>query len=95
MERLCAYEPCDKVFEARTHNQIYCSDEHCKLATNARIMEKYYENKRRRQGYKRICKTPGCNTPLSRYNPEEICSKCQSERKAAQNKKMLQLFRDD
>ena len=42
---ICANKDCAIDFDARTHNQKYCSDECCRLATNKRIMEKYYERK--------------------------------------------------
>jgi hypothetical protein len=47
-------------------------------------MEKYYERKARRGGAKRICRTPGCQTELSRYNESKVCGKCEAneEKKA-------------
>lgn len=90
--KICAYKPCSKEFEPRTHNQIYHTDECCKLATNERIMAKYYETKARRKGAVRICRTPGCNTQLSRYNPGKICSKCEAEEKAADKQRMLDML---
>ena len=55
----------------------YCSDECCRLATNARIMEKYYERKARLKGTVRICKSLDCETKLSRYNPSNVCGACE------------------
>lgn len=78
-QAVCAYKECGKVFTKTTHNQKYHDDECCRLATNARIMEKYYERKARRGGAKRICKTPGCQTVLSRYNASKYCAKCEGE----------------
>lgn len=69
---LCEY--CGDPFSKNSHNQKYCSEEHCRLATNERIMEKYYENKAIRQGKRRVCKTNGCETVLSRYNSDKNCS---------------------
>lgn len=76
----------------KTHNMKYCSDEHLRLATNARIMEKYYERKDRRGGKKRICSTKGCQTILSRYNESKYCSKCDAKRVHEQNKKLLDVL---
>jgi hypothetical protein len=42
---ICSNKECSKDFDAKTHNQKYCSDECCRVATNKRIMEKYYEKK--------------------------------------------------
>jgi hypothetical protein len=33
---------CKNDFEFKTHNQKYCSQQCCRVATNKRIMEKYY-----------------------------------------------------
>jgi hypothetical protein len=37
---ICANKECAKDFEPKTHNQKYCTDECCRIATNRRIMEK-------------------------------------------------------
>jgi hypothetical protein len=74
---ICANSECAKEFEAKTHNQKYCTDECCRLATNRRIMEKYYEKKAIRQGAKRECKR--CKGILSRYNESDVCSGCQKK----------------
>ena len=74
--RVCAYTECGQEFTAKTHNQRYCSDECCRLATNKRIMEKYYQRKERRKGGLRVCGSTGCITILNRYNDSEICSLC-------------------
>ena len=42
---ICAREECGIEFEQKTHNQKYCSDECCRIATNKRIMDKYYKKK--------------------------------------------------
>jgi hypothetical protein len=72
----CAYSECGVLFEPKTHNQRYHTSECCRMATNNRIMENYYERKARRQGHIRVCATEGCTTKLSRYNDEKICAKC-------------------
>jgi len=74
--RTCAYTECGIDFTAKTHNQRYCSDECCRLATNKRIMEKYYQRKERRKGGSRICSSRTCSTVLNRYNDTEVCSLC-------------------
>lgn len=72
---ICSNKECAKEFEAKTHNQKYCTDECCRIATNRRIMEKYYEKKAIKNGAHRICKN--CKTKLSRYNQSNICSTCE------------------
>jgi len=73
---ICAYDKCQgiKKFEPKTHNQKYCSDECCRIATNEKLKQAYYEKKARLAGKKRICKTKGCNVILSRYNSTNICT---------------------
>lgn len=73
----CSNSECAKNFNAKTHNQKYCSDECCRIATNRRIMEKYYEKKAIRNGAPRVCKK--CKTKLSRYNQNEVCSACEKK----------------
>ena len=72
---ICFNSECAKDFTPKTHNQKYCSDECCRIATNRRIMEKYYEKKAIKNGAPRVCKT--CKTKLSRYNQNNICSTCE------------------
>lgn len=86
--RQCQFQDCNIVFEPKTHNQKYHSDECCRLATNKRIMERYYERKARRKGGRRVCSEAGCGTILNRYNDSEICGGCLS-RKDSQNKAAL------
>lgn len=69
---LCDY--CDEPFDRKTHNQRYCSAECCRLATNERIMERYYERRDNRRGRERVCGRTGCETKLSRYNDDDYCS---------------------
>lgn len=68
---------CQQDFEFKTHNQKYCSNQCCRIATNKRIMQKYYEKRRRLSGEERIC---NCGAPLSKYNPDDTCSSCSSKR---------------
>jgi len=74
---ICANKECAKDFEAKTHNQKYCTDECCRVATNRRIMEKYYEKKAIRNGATRGCKK--CGAQLSRYNDTTLCASCQKK----------------
>jgi len=80
--RVCAHTECGIEFTPKTHNQRYHSDECCRLATNKRIMEKYYERKERRKGGRRVCETPDCGTVLNRYNDLEVCGVCSAKRTA-------------
>lgn len=72
---ICLNSECAKEFEPKTHNQKYCTDECCRIATNKRIMEKYYEKKAIKNGALRYCKN--CKAKLSRYNESSICSTCE------------------
>jgi len=83
---ICANKECSKEFIAKTHNQKYCSDECCRIATNKKIMEKYYEKKSIRSGAKRECKD--CKSQLSRYNQSNICSRCEKN-SAIKNRSIL------
>lgn len=91
--RTCAYTECGRSFEARAHNQKYCSDDCCRRSTNARLMEQYYERKERRQGLIRVCTTPGCETRLSRYNEGKICQKCEAATVRAARDNLLEMMR--
>lgn len=71
----CSNTECGKEFNAHTHNQIYCSAECCRIATNKRIKEKYHENKARLSGKDRHC---ACGVKLSRYNKSVQCSACEA-----------------
>jgi hypothetical protein len=84
--RSCQYEKCNQFYDPKTHNQKYHSDECCRLATNERIMTKYYERKARRMGNKRSCED--CGTFLSRYNDAELCASCELKGKVS-NKQVL------
>jgi len=84
---ICSNSDCKTKFEPKTHNQKYCSDECCRVATNKRIMEKYYEKKAIRNGAFRACKK--CRIPLSRYNQSEICSSCEKNLNKSNREKLL------
>lgn len=83
----CYRKECEVEFESKTHNQKYCSDECCRIATNKRIMEKYYEKKAIRNGSLRSCTK--CGGKLSRYNQNTLCSICEKNRSAKSNAKLL------
>jgi hypothetical protein len=71
---------------------IYHTDECCKKATNARIMKKYHERKARRGGAKRVCKTVGCGTFLSRYNDSKTCGKCDAAVEERKTQSVLEVL---
>lgn len=70
----CENTGCDIQFVKKTHNQRYHDDECCRLATNAKIMEKYYAKRAQKLGVKRLC--TNCDSQLSRYNSATICNPC-------------------
>lgn len=76
---ICAREECRKEYERKTHNQKYCGPECCRIATNKRIMEKYYARQAQRKGLTRYCDV--CKeTKLSRYNNSTTCNSCMLRR---------------
>lgn len=88
----CFNTECKKEFEPKTHNQKYCSDDCCRIATNKKIMEKYYEKKAIRQGKHRECKI--CKSKLSRYNQSNLCSKCEKDNNIKNRKNILGILND-
>lgn len=93
---ICAYEGCqgEKEFEPKTHNQKYCSDECCRIATNQKLKEAYYEKKDRLAGKERICKSKDCKVILSRYNPEKYCMDCMNKEKMLQKKRITEMIKN-
>lgn len=89
---ICANDGCSNSFNKTTHNQKYCSDECCRAATNRKIREKYYQEKERLSGKKRICKSRGCKNILSRYNEGEVCSQCTAKNEKDNRDKILRIF---
>ena len=89
---ICSNSECKKDFNPKTHNQKYCSDDCCRIATNKKIMEKYYEKKAIRSGKKRLCKS--CNSSLSRYNTLSVCSKCEKNNSKSDRNKILRIIND-
>lgn len=92
---ICEYSECESSFEKKTHNQRYCSDECCRLATNKRIMERYYEKKDRRNGASRKCKNTCCGARLSRYNEDDECSLCKARQEEFLRSKIWQAIVKD
>ena len=77
--RTCSNPDCQKEFLAKVYNTIYCSPECRKVITNKKLLDNYYRRKENKTK-KRVCITKTCNTVLSRYNDEDICEQCKSER---------------
>lgn len=89
---ICLNLECSKLFEPKTHNQKYCSDDCCRVATNKKIMEKYYEKKAIKNGAKRNCAK--CKIALSRYNSLNICSRCEKNKSVENKKKIIGMIND-
>ncbi len=89
--KICAYDECGLSFTPKTHNQRYHTAECCRIATNERIMENYYEKKARRQGRVRVCAND-CGTSLSRYNDDKICSKCEAAKGKTARQELLRML---
>lgn len=80
---------CGSPFESNKKNQKYCTPACCRLATNKKIMERYYENKKRKSGYKRYCE---CGQLLSRYNDSETCFICLKKEKEKDSKAITEVI---
>jgi hypothetical protein len=89
----CAYDECNNEFEPKTHNQKYCSDECCRIATNEKLKQAYYDKKARLAGKPRYCKSKGCNVELSRYNAGNICDKCVGEKKEEERLSLVNMVK--
>lgn len=77
---------CSEPFSSNKKNQKYCSPACCRLATNKKIMKKYYENKKRLSGYKRYCE---CGQLLSRYNDDVLCFICIEKQKGTDKQNII------
>lgn len=86
----CARKDCDIEFQPATHNQKYCCAECCRIATNQRIMEKYYDRRDQRQGKARYCNK--CESKLSRYNDSQICSSCELKQSVNANRSVADML---
>lgn len=91
---ICAYEECGKEFDPKTHNQKYCSDECCRIATNQKLKDAYYEKKARLSGVVFRCKNRGCSNELSRYSSEKICATCQSKEKSKEKNAIIDMLKN-
>lgn len=90
-ERVCEHEGCDVVYVKKTHNQKYHDDECCRLATNAKIMDKYYAKRAQRLGHVRYCEL--CETTkLSRYNSDSVCNSCSLRREIEKNQAVSEML---
>ena len=89
---ICANSTCKKDFDPKTHNQKYCADECCRIATNRRIMEKYYERKAIRNGAERPCSR--CKNQLSRYNKGDFCATCEKNINLENKSKLFRMIDD-
>jgi len=84
-------EGCQNVFVKRTHNQKYCCPECTRIQTNANVMQEYYDDKDRRSGKQRVCKS--CKfTLLSASNPDEICGSCMKSRDERGTNEVLRMM---
>lgn len=89
---ICSNNGCVNEFEPKTHNQKYCSDECCKIATNIKIKEKYYYKKARLSGKKFICKTRGCKQVLNRFTTDEVCEVCKAKDREKERQDLLDML---
>lgn len=89
---ICARKGCKNKFEPRTHNQKYCCDECCKIATNLNIKKKYQDKKQRLAGKKRFCKNKNCKQILTKYNEGNICNLCLAKEKKKEREEILEML---
>ena len=83
--KVCGF--CGTEFQSKKKNQKYCDNICCRGATNKRIMQRYYENKARLSGIKRVC---SCGKLLSRYNNSLLCGSCELRVKDKKGDKILE-----
>jgi len=86
----CQRDGCDVVFAKKTHNQIYHEDECTRLATNAKIMDKYYQRRAQKLGHARFCNS--CSAKLSKYNSESRCNSCLQQAEADRNSSVANML---
>ena len=91
---ICDRSECDNLFEKSTHNQKYCSDECCRIATNEKLRKAYYDKKDRLAGKKRLCKNKGCGLELSRYNSTKVCGSCESKDRQREKNILIELAKN-
>lgn len=83
--RECANEQCSNLFEVRKINMIYCSNECCRVVSNARLIAKYHA-KKKKVGF-RTCAQ--CGFRLSRYNNNTECHACIKKKENQDRIKLL------
>jgi len=77
--KLCDW--CSNEFRPNVSYQIYCSPECRKSATKQKVNDKYRQKKRdKRKKTNRKC-SGGCETTLSFYNEDTLCSGCTIDNK--------------
>jgi hypothetical protein len=91
---ICAYEECSNKFEPKTHNQKYCSDECCRIATNKKLKDQYYAKKARLSGVIFRCSKRGCSNILSRYSTGDVCDMCMSKEKTQERNSIINMLKD-
>lgn len=89
---ICDYEECNNSFKPKTHNQKYCSDECCKIATNLKIKAKYYYKKARLSGVAFKCENKDCNEILSRYTTDTVCEVCKAKERSKERRALLDML---
>lgn len=75
---ICSRDECDNEFTPTTHNNIFCSDECCKIATLEKARRTNQDKRDRLAGKIRMCSN-GCGSVLSRYNETTICQMCKGK----------------
>lgn len=90
--RICANTECGLEFEPTAHNQIYHTQECTRIATNKKIMERYYERKEKKLRIDRVCLI--CGNKLSRYNDgeEDYCLIHQTDRSGISKNDLFDLL---
>ena len=81
----CAW--CGELFTKRRPNMVYCKKECCNAATNKKLIEKYHQDKQRKNTKNRKCSL--CSKPLSRYNYDETCHACQAKEQELEKIRLL------
>ena len=86
--KVCGF--CGNHFQSKKKNQKYCDNICCRGATNKRIMQRYYENKARLAGVRRLCEK--CSKVLSRYNSNSVCGACEMSSKDHNETKIKEML---
>lgn len=78
---------CGETFIARRINMIYCTDQCCKTATNAKLIASYH-SKKQLKNIPRDCSS--CGARLSRYNKDITCNSCKNRDESKKRKELLE-----